>query len=353
MEEILHQLISSLSMFIPLFTTRFCISQVVQDFFHQQYVSSKSVFWFGPFRNCLYYKFRCWDCFWNSDMPPQLQDKNRNSLYLIVTDRSLFWQTDCSGRRTVRLSFSESIRFLRTITICSWAPDEASGLLGNWQPFRRIGSEGEIAPDVNQFCCRRCNDTTLHSLMYSSLFRCCPQAWDNQLPIPRHRHRQHTHETQWVNDQNEAIQTSHLGITSSYLGNLRKRFHVPFSKRNNIFGIELHLIQAFQQSPPSCVTRRRKSNAPQPADFKDLKTANTKIFQLLWLGNPFHHRGTFQNVDLSICWIAMETYWHIVYSFGDLLTSGNANSIYVNSSIQRFVNWNREIVYAFISMCLI
>ena len=35
MEEILHQLIGSLSMFISLFS-RFCTSQVVQDFFHQQ-----------------------------------------------------------------------------------------------------------------------------------------------------------------------------------------------------------------------------------------------------------------------------------------------------------------------------
>ena len=38
MEKIMHQLIGSLSMFIPLFPG-FYISQVVQDFFHQQHES--------------------------------------------------------------------------------------------------------------------------------------------------------------------------------------------------------------------------------------------------------------------------------------------------------------------------
>lgn len=109
-----------------------------------------------------------------------------------------------------------------------------------------------MTPRCTLWCTHRCSDVVLKR-----------ETINCQIP----GHRQHTHETQWVNDQNEAIQTSDLGITSSYLGNLRKRFHVPFSKRNNIFGIELHLIQAFQQSPPSCATRRRKSNAPQHADF--------------------------------------------------------------------------------------
>ncbi len=45
----------------------------------------------------------------------------------VVTD-------DCSGYRTVRLSFFESISSLRTMKICSWAPDKASGLWDAQQP---------------------------------------------------------------------------------------------------------------------------------------------------------------------------------------------------------------------------